>query len=136
MTELVFRSEGFCIRGQRVNALDWYEFDTVVGGKEFKGIGGENRTIFLRRLADILSAGTVQPMQATGYGRYRDLVGGVGTGYVGYLVVSGYNTFYFFARNGVLCHVVFADREGTPLGNVALQNGLAQEWLAQLATLQ
>ncbi len=136
MTEIAFHSEGFSIRGQRVNELDWYEFDTVIGEKEFKGIGGENRAIFLRRLADILSMRTTLPMQQAGYGRYRDLVGGDGTVYIGFLVVSGYNTFYFFARDGVLSHVVFADRDGTPLGDAPLPNGLAEKWLGALAALQ
>ncbi len=128
MTELNFSSEGFSIRGRRVNDLDWYEFDTFLGGKEFKDIGGENRSHFLRRLADVLSMQTAQPVQATGYGRYCDLVGGDGSVYVGYLVVSGYNTFYFFARGGALSHVVFADRDGTPLGHVPMQSGLYRRW--------
>jgi len=129
-------SDTFSIHGHRANDLDWFEFDTCIAGKKFKGIGGEDRRTFLERLNKILSKSEGKLISEIENFQYKELIGGNNAEYMGCLVFSGYKTFNFFRLNGELRHVLFLDRDMKIIAHAELKPDFKSLWLERLSQIK
>jgi hypothetical protein len=135
-TCISLESDSFALKGQRVNDLDWYEFDTRVNNVHFRQIGGEVRLRFIDNLITVLSNEQGITLEKIENAQFTEHVGGAKTEYLGYIVFSGYNTLYFFKQDGEVKHVVFADKDGKLLAHTQLAPELRANWLKELHSLR
>lgn len=135
-TLIYLESDSFALTGQRVNEPDWYEFDARVNEMRFEQIGGETRLRFINSLIAVLSNDHGIALETIENAQFTEFVGGAKAEYLGYIVFSGYNTFYFFKQDGELMHVVFADKDGKLLAHTKLSPELRASWLGELHCLR
>lgn len=129
-------SDNFALRGQRVNHLDWYEFDVRIADAGFIPVGGEIKRRFVDGLIGVLSRERGIALSQIENARYVAYVGGSESEYLGCMVFSGYHMLEFFKRGDDLKHVVLSDSDGTLLAHTPLAGGFTDNWLRALHRLR
>lgn len=94
---IFFTSDSFSLIGRKVNEVGWYDFDAAFNGVESKDIGGDAAQKTLKKLCEILNKQHGTSLKLIRNARYKDIVGGDNSEYIGYVVLSGYSTLLLFS---------------------------------------
>ncbi|NEO85839.1 MAG: hypothetical protein F6J87_16535 [Spirulina sp. SIO3F2] len=115
--------------------MDWYDFTLANNSEDLGQIGGSPLDRFSQRLLEIADTHSGKPLCSIQKAKYKNIVGGDGTEYLGFIVFSGYNTLYFFRKKFGAEHVVLADSSGALLTHQELGAGTLRRWRSLLYEL-
>lgn len=125
-------SDNFTMTAKPAQQSDWYEFEVECDGVKYENIGGQKKDYFINTMLEILKKKEGVKLGALENPLYVDYVGGNQAEYLGYLVLSGYTTFYFFKLGKRMNHIVMADSSGKMLVHSKLDNNVADIWRTNL----
>lgn len=126
-------SKSFTMIAKPVQISDgWYEFEVECGGVKYENIGGQTKDYFINTMLEILEKKEGVKLGTRERSPYMDYVGGNQAEYLGYLVLSGYTTFYFFKLGERMNHIVMADSNGKMLVHSKLDSNVADIWRTNL----
>jgi hypothetical protein len=129
-------SDSFVITGVPSTRPDWYEFEVVSNGVELGKVGSQAKSEFIKKMLAVLENRNGTKLGSIPRAQFKDIVGGDDAEYLGYVVLSGYNTFYFFKSGPETIHAVLADSEAQSLAHSQFDIHVFDLWQRQLKLQQ
>lgn len=126
------QSDSFAITGVLSTQPEWYEFEVIINGATFGNVGSQAKDTFIEEILPILEQKNRRELSSIPGAAFKDIVGGDSAEYLGYVALSGYNTFYFFKDKLHLIHVVLADGEGKMLAHSQFDAQVFNVWHQQI----
>jgi hypothetical protein len=113
-------------------AEQWYEIEIIHDGVSLGDLGGQVRQVFKEQMLGVLENEHGRKLGSIPRAKWKDLVGGDDSEYLGYAVLSGYDTMYFFRDGPRLLHVVLANAHGVKLAHSQFDAEVFDCWRQQL----
>lgn len=133
---LQLESSRFAIIGLPTERPGWYEFTAVCNGLAIENIGGQAKRIFVDQMISVLENDTGLDVNSVPHAAFSNILCGNDARYLGHVVLSGYNTFYFFREGMLAIHVVLADGRGTMFAHERLSSEEFGRWRRQLKKIE
>lgn len=126
-------SDTLTITGKLSIPPDWYEFEAIFNGISLGNIGGQLKNVFVDSLLSVLEKKSGKPLRDIPNAAFKEIVGGDDSEYLDYVVLSNYNTFYFFKEGQHFIHAVLADYHGKLVAHSRIDSQIFHDWNRQLA---